>query len=178
MGNLTLRRADLLKLVDMSARRFDAMVLRDQAPWSRRDPNRGWGEFTTEDAYLVALAHALIRQGRSYVEAGATIRADIDKLFSLRDAGPGDLLLGSFITETEASDEEPGTRLHLSLAAPKSQWFEELSRIKTLVADDDDLIAFAAVNATAVMRRTLKKAREADLVDARLLKLATKVRAI
>ncbi len=177
MSNLTLRRSDILKLVDMPARSFDAMLMRHQAPWSRRDTGRSWGEFSTEDAYRVALAHALIRQGRSYDDAGRVVRFEFENLVKVTSADEGDLLLGAFITETEPSEED-GVRLHLSLVAPQSAWFAEMARMKEVAAKDDRLIAFTAVNATAVMRRTLAKAQLAKLADDRLAKLAAKVRAV
>lgn len=177
MSNLTLRRSDVLKLVDMSARPFDAMLMRNQSPWGRRETGRTWGEFSTEDAYRVALVHALIRQGRSYDDAGRLVRVEFENLIEVTSAETGDLLLGAFITETEPGDED-GVRLHLSLVAPQSAWFAEMARMKDLVAKEDRLIAFTAVNATAVMKRTLAKATLADLVDDRLLKLAAQVRAV
>lgn len=174
MSNLILRRADILKLIDMPARSFDAMLMRNQAPWSPRESGRTWGEFSTEDAYRVALLYALVRQGRTLSEAGAAIRSEFRTLMSIKSPEVGDLLLGTFITETLPSEEE-GARLHLSVLAPESNWLTEMARIKAQVAKDDTLIGFFAVNATAIMRRTLVKARAADLVDQRLLKLATKV---
>lgn len=176
MSNLTLRRSDLLKLVDMPARSFDAMLQRSQTPWSPRDSGRTWGEFSTEDAYRVALAYALVKNGRAIGEAGAAIRSEFPKLLSVKSSDLGDLLLGTFITETLPSEEDR-TRLHLSVLAPESTWLAEMARIKALVAENDTLMGFFAVNASAVMRRTLAKARAADLIDARLLKLAAKLRA-
>ena len=177
MSSLLLRRSDMLKLVDMPARPFDAMLAREQTPWSRRDTGRSWGQFSTEDAYRVALVHALVRQGRSYETASRTIRAEFEDLINLKRDEPGEVLFGSFITETEPSEED-GVRMHLSFAAPQSVWFEELSRVKNLVAADDTLIAFSAVNATAVMKRTLIKAQAADLVDDQLTAIAARVRAL
>lgn len=152
------------------------MLVRDQAPWSRRKATKGWGEFTTEDAYRVALMHAVIRQGRGYVEAGTAVRSTFDDLVSVAPADTGDLLIGSFISELEATDDEAGVRLHLSFVAPQTLWFDEMTRVKEQVAPDDTLIAFSAVNATAVMRRTLGKAQAVGLADHRLVKLAAKVR--
>jgi len=177
MRNTKLRRADVLKIIDMPARPFDAMLSREQVPWPRRDPGRGWGQFSTEDAYRVALAHALVRQGRNYEEAGAAVRRDFDELVNVECSDLGDLLLGYFITETEPNEED-GVRLHLSVVAPQSIWFDEVARVKSVVGENDSLIAFSAVNATAVMRRTLAKAELAGLVDDRLLDLAAKVRAV
>lgn len=179
MNNLSLRRSDVLKLVDMPARAFDAMLTRNQAPWPRRDTGRGWGEFSTEDAYRVALAHAFFRQGGGYDEAGRVIRAEFENLIEMKAAEPGDLLIGTFITETEFNiDEEAGARLRLPVIAPQPIWFTELERVKELVAENDTLIAFVAVNATAVMKRTLTKARDAKLIDDRLEELAVAVRAV
>ena len=177
MRNLVLRRGDMVKLTDMTARRFDSMVMRGQSPWPHRDTGREWGEFTTEDAYRVALTHALIRQGRSYDEAGRTIRADFADLLKVKGSSPGDLLFGTFITETEP-DEDAGVRLHVSIVATENEWFSQLARMKGVLAPDDHLLGFSAVNATAVMRRTLSKAEAADLTDDRLVKLAKKVRAL
>lgn len=177
MSNPTLRRADILRLTDMPARPFDAMLMRGQAPWRRRDTGRNWGEFTTEDGYRVALVHALIRQGRSYDDAGRVVRAEFSSLLECNSAAPGDLLLGSFITEA-SPDEEAGVRLHISFVATETEWFSELTRTRDLVAAGDELLGFSAVNATAVMRRTLAKADAAGLRDARLTKLAKKVRAL
>ena len=177
MNNLTLRRSDMLKLVDMPARPFDAMLARNQAPWPRRETGRAWGEFSTEDAYRVALAHALVRQGRSYDEAGVAIRSEFENLLKFKSAVTGDLLFGTFITETVPSEED-GVRWREVVFAPESMWFSEMARIKDVIAKDDILIAFAAVNATSVMRRTLVKAQRAELVDRQLLKLAAKVRAV
>lgn len=177
MGNVILRRADVLKLVDMTARPFDAMIMRDQGPWPRRDAGRHWGRFTTEDAYRVALVHALIRQGRSYDVAGSAVRADFDQLLEVRSESPGDLLFGSFITESAPGDEA-GVRMHLSFAATEVDWFDELRRVKGIIGGGDHLLAFSAVNATEVMRRTLVKADAAGLRDDRLTKLAKQVRAL
>lgn len=164
-------------MVDMAPRPFDAMLTRDQAPWPRRDTGRSWGEFSTVDAYRVALMHALVRQGQGYSEAGSAIRADFDDLIEVNSEEPGDLLFGWFITETERSEED-GVRLRLTVAAPETKWFAELARVKNIAAKEDSLIAFTAINATAVMRRTLTLARLANLVDDRLLELAAKVRAV
>lgn len=177
MSNPTLRRADVLKLIDMTARPFDAMIMRGQAPWPHRDSGRQWGEFTTEDAYRVALVHALIRQGRSYEQAGSAVRSVFAELLDIETEAHGDLLLGSFITES-AADEEAAVRMHLSLVAAESDWFAELQRQRLVMGPGDHLLAFSAVNATAVMRRTLAKADAAGLRDDRLVQLAKKVRAL
>lgn len=178
MRNLTLRRADMLKLNDMTARPFDSMLMRGQSPWNdRRDTERRWGEFTTEDAYRVAVTFALVRLGWSYEDAGRTVRSNFAELVNVKSDAPGDLLFGTFITESLPA-EEAGVRLHLALVATETEWFSEMARMKEVVAADDQLLAFSTVNATAVMRRTLGKADAADLRDDRLVKLAKKVRAL
>lgn len=141
----------------------------------RRPP----GEFSTEDAYRVALAHPFFSQGMGYDEAGRVIRAEFENLIEMQAVEPGDLLIGTFITETEFNvDEEAGARLRLPVIAPQPIWFAELERVKGIVAEHDTLIAFVGVNATAVMKRTLTKARDAKLIDDRLEALAVAVRAV
>ena len=176
MSNLKLRRADMIRLTDMTARRFDAMLMRGHAPWPQRDAGRSWGEFSTEDAYRVALAHALIRAGRSYEDAGRSVRAEFEDLTELESTAPGDIMFGGFLTQTEPGDDSV-TAL-LPLIAPEEGLFDEVGRVKQLVARDDVALVILVVNATEVMKRLHGRAVALNLVDERLTELARKVRAL
>ncbi|HYC68904.1 hypothetical protein [Brevundimonas sp.] len=176
MSNLKLRRADMIRLTDMTARRFDAMLMRGHAPWPQREAGRSWGEFSTEDAYRVALAHAFIRLGRSYEDAGRAVRAEFNDLVELEASQPGDLMYGGFITQTEPGEDS--VTLILPLIAPHTSLFDELARVKQLVAADDVVLALTVVNATEIMKRLYERAVALGLVDERLTELAQRVRAL
>lgn len=176
MSNFGLRRADLLKLTDITARPFDALVARGQTPWPPRAAQNGWAEFTTEDAYKIALVHALVRQGKSYDDAARLVRAEFDDLANFKSEAPGDVLLGSFITESEP-DDDVSVRIHVGVVATEAEWFATLQERRAMLGAGDHLVGFIAVNASEVMRRTLSKAVEADLQDAKLRRLAKTLRA-
>lgn len=177
MGNLTLRRSEFLELVDLSARRFDALLTRRQVPWSVRDAGRKWAEFSTEDAYRLALMHALVRAGRTYDQAAVTVRADFDQLRRRPADEVGDVMFGTFVTETGPEGDEPGARLHLPIVASEGRLFDEIERIRQVTSPEDGVVSLCVANATQVMRRTLAKADLVGARDARLIRLAKSLRA-
>lgn len=178
MGNILLRRSDFLALVDMSARRFDALLTRKQVPWSVRDAGRKWAEFSTEDAYRLALMHALVRAGRTYEQAATTVRADFDQLLKRPSDEVGDVMFGTFITEAGPEGDEPSVSLHVPIVASETRFFEEIERLRQLVSPEEGVGSICVANATQVMRRTLIKADLVGARDARLTKLAKTLRAL
>jgi hypothetical protein len=176
MSNIVLRRSDILDLVDIGARQFDAMLQRGQVPWSKRDDGRSWGEFSTDDAYRLALAFALNRAGLTYADAGRLVRVEFESLTKRPLGEVGDLFLGKFITKLHAADS--GVRTHMEFAAPQEALFDVMTKLRDAVAPGEPIIAHTVVNATEVMRETLARATLHGLLDPRLQALAKKVRAV
>jgi len=85
-------------------------------------------------------------------------------------------MYGGFITQTEPGEDS--VTLILPLIAPHTSLFDELARVKQLVAADDVVLALTVVNATEIMKRLYERAVALGLVDERLTELAQRVRAL
>jgi hypothetical protein len=176
MSNPVIRRSEMLRLVGIGARQFDAMLHRDQLPWPKREASRSWAEFSTDDAFRLAITWALVGMGQSYDDATNLVRVNYELVSKRRGKVGEDLFFGVFLTRLKSEDE--AVRTHLAVAAPWSELPSEMARLRDLVSSGEPIIAHTFVNATETMRDLLANADREGLVDRSLKTLARKVGAL
>ena len=173
-----MRRGDILVLVDLSVGQFDALLARGLAPLTQRRRAAGWGKFTADDAFRIALFNALTRAGLPQARASSTVRGEYEDLIEhIKEAGQGDVWFGSFATVTEVDGEASATAW-FPLIASFDSLAGETERVLRLVGEPGPAEAAVVVNATAAMRRMLRRAETRDIVDDRLSELARLTRAV
>ncbi len=165
---ILMRRADLLSVTGVSVGLFNNLAQRHLMPFSQ-PVSGGWGRFTADHAFRLALFLELGRAGRSQEQAAALVRAEYDDLlgFASRSGGGGEVLFGSFAIFEEAEDEAAQAYLPVvcflgagGLDRVIEQSLEVVERERRQVRE------IAVINASLVMRRLLESARKVGLYDA------------
>lgn len=171
---ISMRRADLLSVTGVSVGLFNNLAQRRLMPFPQ-PASGGWGRFTADHAFRLALFLELGRAGRSQEQAAALVRAEYDDLlvFASGSGSSGEVLFGSFALFEEAEGEAAQAYLPVvcllgggGLDRVIEQSLEAVERERRQVCE------IAVINASLVMRRLLARARKAEHNDASFEALA------
>lgn len=164
---ISMRRADLLSVTGVSVGLFNNLAQRRLMPFPQ-PASGGWGRFTADHAFRLALFLELGRAGRSQEQAAALVRADYDDLlvFASRSGSGGEVLFGSFAIFEQAESE--ASQLHLPIVCLLGGG--ELDRVveKSLEAVERErrqVCEVVVINASLVLRRLFERARKVELND-------------
>ncbi|MNS15573.1 hypothetical protein D3C71_1116190 [compost metagenome] len=165
---ISMRRADLLAVTGVSVGLFNNLAQRRLMPF-HQPASGGWGRFTADHAFRLALFLELGRAGRSQEQAAALVRTEYDDLlfFASRSGSGGEVLFGSFAIFEQAESE--ASQLHLPIVCLLGGG--ELDRVvekslETVERDRRQVCEIAVINASLVLRRLLERARATGLNDA------------
>lgn len=171
---ISMRRADLLSVTGVSVGLFNNLAQRRLMPFPQ-PVSGGWGRFTADHAFRLALFLELGRAGRSQEQAAALVRTEYDDLlmFASRWGSSGEVLFGSFAIFEEAEGEAAQAYLPVvcllgggGLDRMIEQSLEAVERDRRQVCE------IAVINASLVVRRLLERARKVELNGASFEALA------
>lgn len=173
-----MRRGDLLQLTGLTTSVFDALGNRAVLPFKGTGKAAGWGNYSVDDAFRLALFLELTRIGKSQIQAAQLVREQFDELLAkAAQYGERSMLFGAFWTRIDV-DGEPSSVSPWPLVAELGQVDHAIA--ETLAKIDErngHVCEIAAINATEVMRRLYVRAVETELSDARFDDLANVMRA-
>lgn len=170
-----MRRADVLRLAELSVGQFDALIARGLIPFTTPHRRGGWGDFTAEQAFRIGLFNALSGAGMPQARAAICVRADYGVLSAYGEASAReDRWFGSFSTVSKIAGE-PSAKLHYVFATTLKNLRRDVSQKLEQAKDHEPPTDMVLINATDVMRRMLANAAEHQIVDEDLVALAVRL---
>lgn len=164
-----MRRADLLKITELTNAAFNNLAARDLLPFTPKTRASTWGDYSADDALRLALMVKLSESGWSQASAVKTVRSGYGALKeAAKTAGKmKPWFLGSAWVSV-AKAEGPVTRRRSVIARQG----EVEGVTAAFCGEGDELSHWAVVNATAVIKRLNDRASEEGVSSARLSALA------
>lgn len=167
-----MRRAEFTKLTGLTPEFFNSLARRDQLPFLTRlaEGRRGWGSYSTRDAYMTILALALADAGATQFEAGHFIDAEFEQLFDggldVGSAAAADHYLGYMrVGETEF-DPESNRQSTTTAKVPVWGSIEEVAErvlVRQIQTDVLPVLSIVLVNASQHLRELQRRASDLGL---------------
>jgi hypothetical protein len=161
-----MRRPDLLSLVSMKATTFNVLQARGLLPFGANDRKQSWGSYSMHHAFRLMLFSALCGNGKSQIEAAATVRGQYDELLVVAGGTSGrPVWFGTFSVRAQAGGDPRST-----MVLPLIGEFSNLETSAHAVLRRADIDAhtptqFAAINATEIVRELIISARDFNLLE-------------
>lgn len=165
---ISMRRADLLSVTGVSVGLFNNLAQRRLMPFPQ-PASGGWGRFTADHAFRLALFLELGRAGRPQEQAAALVRAEYDDLlvYASQSASDGEVLFGSFAIFEEAEGEAAQAYLPIICLLGGGGLDRVIEQsLETVERERRQVCEIAVINASLVVRRLLERARTSELFDA------------
>lgn len=165
-----MRRAQLLKLVDIPATTYNSLNNRGHLPFDEHLPSRGWTTFNEEHAVRLSLLMDLARAGMSQLNAAALVRQHFDDLLDLaneRTVGDGSRFLFGGVALETAGEDRIGSQVIRPVVAVYGTLDDALSAAVDGHVSHSDIhaLAIVLVDVTATISTLYRRFRRSDMAD-------------
>lgn len=179
-----MRRGDLLKIVPLSSASFNSLGTRSLLPLKGEKRaeapletmrKEGWGRYTADDAFRIALMLELGRIGYSQLTASWTVRSQYEDLIAFAEnEHRSPILFGTFGTLVEGRDGEESAVAKLPLITTVGGLGSDLDDIlNTAGLKSSEVTDVAVVNASKVAASLIGRASAHGVQSSRFARMAT-----
>lgn len=177
-----MRRDDLLKLVGLSREAFNQMRKRDVLPLPTARPEKGWGDYSFDDAWAIMIALDLAaggaERGVSQKLASLLVNGSWSDLIAFagkRRRRSGDLLYGAAYLADIDLDADDSAGVWIPLVGTTALLLSELDSLERRSGPKTGVRAVYLANASTALRTLKLRADRAGLADNRLIELCRSV---